>query len=517
MERVCIYLRKSRADIEAESRGEGETLAKHRSTLLKVAKEKGLNIITIYEEIVSGESLMHRPEMLELLKNVENKLYDAVLVMDVDRLGRGNMQEQGLILETFKKSSTKIITPRKIYNLDDEFDEEYSEFEAFMARKELKMINRRLQRGRVRSIEDGNYISPNPPYGYEIDEGKEYRTLKPHPEQAEVVKMIFEWYVDGLGAGKISNKLNELGYTTYTGIKWRNYSVLNIIKNHVYTGKVVWGKKDIRKSNKPGQLKEVNERPKDEWIIADGKHPALISEELFEKATEILEKRYHVPYKLENSITNPLAGLIRCQSCGASMVFRSYTKKDPYIMCYANCGNKSSKFKYVEKELLDALEQWSIQYKAQWDIRKKATGEIAATSSISIFEKATENLEKELTELENQKSRLHDLLERGVYDVDTYLERSQNLAERIDSTKSNIDKAKLALNQEIQREKAQIDIIPKIEKVLDLYPKLEDPAQKNKLLKSILDYCEYDKKKSQRNDNFTLRLFPKLPKQTPNS
>lgn len=517
MERVCIYLRKSRADIEAESRGEGETLAKHRSTLLKVAKEKGLNIIKIYEEIVSGESLMHRPEMLELLKNVENKLYDAVLVMEVDRLGRGNMQEQGLILETLKKSGTKIITPRKVYNLDDEFDEEYSEFEAFMARKELKMINRRLQRGRVRSIEDGNYISPNPPYGYKIDEGKDYRTLKPHPEQAEVVKMIFEWYVDGLGAGKISNKLNELGYTTYTGINWRNYSVLNIIKNHVYTGKVVWGKKDIRKSSKPGQLKEVNERPKDEWIIADGKHPALISEELFEKATEILEKRYHVPYKLENGITNPLAGLIRCQNCGASMVFRSYIKKDPHIMCYANCGNKSSKFKYVEKELLDALEQWSTQYKAQWNIRKKATGEIAATSSISIFEKATENLEKELAELENQKGRLHDLLERGVYDVDTYLERSQNLAERMDATKANIDKAKLALNQEIQREKAQIDIIPKIEKVLDLYPKLEDPAQKNKLLKSILDYCEYDKKKSQRNDNFTLRLFPKLPKQTPNS
>ena len=54
--------------------------------------------------------------------------------MDLDRLGRGDMKDQGIILETFKESKTKIITPRKTYDLTDEFDEEYSEFEAFMAR-----------------------------------------------------------------------------------------------------------------------------------------------------------------------------------------------------------------------------------------------------------------------------------------------------------------------------------------------------------------------------------------------
>lgn len=93
--------------------------------------------------------MVHRPEMLELLKEVKDNMCDAVLCIDVDRLGRGNMQEQGLILDTFKKSNTKIITPRKTYDLKDEWDEEYSEFEAFMARKELKLINRRLQRGRI--------------------------------------------------------------------------------------------------------------------------------------------------------------------------------------------------------------------------------------------------------------------------------------------------------------------------------------------------------------------------------
>lgn len=84
--KTCIYLRKSRADEDLEKTiGEGETLSKHRKALLKFAKEKKLNIVEIKEEIVSGESLFFRPKMLELLKEVENKQYDGVLVMDMQR------------------------------------------------------------------------------------------------------------------------------------------------------------------------------------------------------------------------------------------------------------------------------------------------------------------------------------------------------------------------------------------------------------------------------------------------
>ncbi len=82
MEELAIYLRKSRADMEAEARGEGETLAKHKKTLLSVAKQQNLNIVRIHQEFASGESLIHRPEMMELLKEVESGLYDAVLAMD---------------------------------------------------------------------------------------------------------------------------------------------------------------------------------------------------------------------------------------------------------------------------------------------------------------------------------------------------------------------------------------------------------------------------------------------------
>ena len=222
---TVIYLRKSRADEEAEKQGEYETLARHKSTLLKIAKEKKLNIVEIKEELVSGESISNRPKMLELLSEVEKGMYDAVLVMDIDRLGRGNMQDQGLILSTFKESNTKIITPRKIYDLNNEFDEEYSEFEAFMARKELKLITRRMQRGRIKSVEDGKFIAQAAPYGYKVEYNGKDRYLVIDEGKSEVIKIIFDMYSQNIGANRIASHLNELGYRTTTGRTWYDKAI----------------------------------------------------------------------------------------------------------------------------------------------------------------------------------------------------------------------------------------------------------------------------------------------------
>ncbi|HEX3039059.1 MAG TPA: recombinase family protein, partial [Caproiciproducens sp.] len=143
--KAAMYLRKSRAEEITDT--VDETLKRHRETLTEFAEKCGIDITGIYEEVVSGESLFARPQMLRLLADVENRRYDAVLCMDIDRLGRGAMSDQGVILETLKSTQTKIITPRKVYDLSNEMDETYSEFESFLARQELKTIKRRMQRG----------------------------------------------------------------------------------------------------------------------------------------------------------------------------------------------------------------------------------------------------------------------------------------------------------------------------------------------------------------------------------
>lgn len=92
-----------------------------------------------------GDSIESRPIIQELLQLVEQGMYDGVLVVEVERLARGNTKDQGTIADTFSFSHTKIITPNKIYDPDNEFDQEYFEFGLFMSRREYKVINRRLQ------------------------------------------------------------------------------------------------------------------------------------------------------------------------------------------------------------------------------------------------------------------------------------------------------------------------------------------------------------------------------------
>ena len=152
MEQYCLYLRKSRSDIEAENHGEEETLARHEKILLELAKKREYNVTQIYREVVSGETIAARPVMQQLLSEVEHGIWSGVLVVEVERLARGDTIDQGIVAQTFKYSDTQIITPMKTYNPNNEYDEEYFEFGLFMSRREYKTINRRLQRGRLSSV-----------------------------------------------------------------------------------------------------------------------------------------------------------------------------------------------------------------------------------------------------------------------------------------------------------------------------------------------------------------------------
>lgn len=113
--RYAMYLRKSRADLELEAMGEEETLARHKAMLEALAAKHEIHPdqITIYHELVSGDSIGERPEMQRLLADVYAKTYKGVLVVEVERLARGNTRDQGEVADAFQASNTHIITPAK--------------------------------------------------------------------------------------------------------------------------------------------------------------------------------------------------------------------------------------------------------------------------------------------------------------------------------------------------------------------------------------------------------------------
>lgn len=252
-ENVCIYLRKSRADREAEARGEGETLARHERILLDLAKSRSYSVGAIYREIVSGETISDRPVIQQVLREVEAGLWDGVLVVEVERLARGDTIDQGVVSRAFQYSDTKIITPTKTYDPDNEFDEEYFEFGLFMSRREYKTIKRRLNAGRIASVKEGKYCGTKPPYGYERIKlhGEKGFTLQPVPDQVKIVQLIYSWYSgatgERLGVAKIVRKLNDMGIKSALDKDWTPISVQTILANPVYIGMIRWnGRKTVK-------------------------------------------------------------------------------------------------------------------------------------------------------------------------------------------------------------------------------------------------------------------------------
>ena len=524
----CLYLRKSRADLEAEAHGEGETLARHETALLELAERQKLNITQIYREIVSGETIASRPIMQQLLCDVEENMWDGVLVMEVERLARGDTIDQGIVAQTFQFSGTKIITPLKTYDPNNEYDEEYFEFGLFMSRREYKTINRRLQRGRVASVKEGKYVGNTAPYGYQrkkLEKEKGY-TLIPDPDTAAIVKMIFSMYaygeksadgtVEETGSSKIARKLNDLKIPAMKGDRWSIATIRGMLRNPVYIGKMRWNARPTKKKMVGGQI--VRERPREKpenWFLADGLHEPLIDCKTWNTVQQKLSENFTHSCPKNTAVANPLAGLVVCGNCGRRMVRRPYPNRDypDTIMCPASsCDNISSTLESVEKRILQSLKEWFNQYQLDY-------GEIENTESVKQTElkkKALRNVQSECKKLEEQRNHIYDLLEQGIYSKAVFLERAKNINGKIEKAQKCI----MLLKQEIQisskEEQGQKAAIPNAEKVLAQYGEAKTPAEKNQLLKSVITKVVYTKAVNGRwhnePDDFELILYPKLPR-----
>lgn len=522
----CMYLRKSRADMEAEAHGEGETLARHERLLLEVAKRGNYNVTQIYREIVSGETIAARPVMQQLLQEVENGIWTGVLVVEIERLARGDTVDQGIMSQTFKYSGTKIITPMKIYDPENEFDEEYFEFGLFMSRREYKTINRRLQRGRTSSAKEGKFVGANAPYGYEkirIPNDKGF-TLRPIETEADIVRLIFQLYTYGelqdngqmkqLGTYSIALRLDNMGIDSPTSkSNWSDRTVKQILSNPVYIGKIRWKNRKIQKRVVDGVLtvERVFSSP-EEQILVDGIHPALVSEEIFLKAQELLERKSLPPIPNKNYIANPLAGILVCGKCGHSIERTTHSGLEKLRCINRSCNNVSSYYSVVEEKLLQSLSQWLSQYRLQWSESKTDS----ESDLIELQQKAIKKTQNDISTLNKQLARTHDLLEQGVYDTEMFLSRSRSITERINAAEESLKELSAKLAEDKIRATNRRNIVPKVEKLLEVYSELPNAKSKNDMLKSVIEKVIYTKeKRSYRGgplDDFELVIFPLVEK-----
>ena len=481
-----MYLRKSRADSPHES--VEEVLAKHETILQELAaRDLGGRIPEhcIYREVVSGETISERPEMGNVLAQIENPKLKAVLVVEPQRLSRGDLEDCGKVVNAFRYSGTDIITTNMVYDLRNKMQRKFFEQELMRGNDYLEYTKEILLRGRIAAVKRGCFIGNRAPYGYNkvYDENGD-STLEPN-EDAAAVLMAFELYVnEGLSYLQIGRRFDELGIKPLWSDVWEKSSIRQMLTNKHYAGFVYFGSTKTIKSLENGQIKmhTTSRVDADEVIIAKGKHPAIVPMELFEAAQDKINNNPR--RRLDRKLSNPLSGLIFCHKCGRAMAQHPYTKAETRIECRNRSGCNANSVK--RHDLVEAV-AFALEMEHLPDLEVKLKNNEG--NSAAIQKKQLEKMNKELEELQAKEERQHDLLESGTYSEETFLKRNKALRAEMEALKSKIFDARQSIPKEIDYEN-------KIIKLKDAIACLKndsmDVEEKNRLLKAIVQRIEYD-------------------------
>lgn len=521
MSKHLMYLRKSRADRDYADEPVMETLKRHKTRLDEFCHSQGIVIEHVFYEVVSADSIAARPEMLNLLSAVESGKYTGVVVVDLERLCRGDTIDQGVVMNTFKYSGTSIITPYKTYNFKNEYDEESAEYGLMMGRSEYRRIKRRLWNGRLDSVKEGKYVGGNAPYGYQTVKLKKQKgfSLEIIPEEADIVRLIFDMYVNGaidngvkkdVGAFVIARLLNEHGYTDQYGRPWHQGHISKIIKDDTYTGKIVYMRRIEKKEMRQGTLVKTSLSNNPGKMVVPGLHKAIISEELFQKAQEKRTRRPAPCVCRRHTMRNPFCGIIYCGLCGQTMQLRSpdQTGRRALYCRNVNCNCSGAYIELVEEKFLEYLQDWTQGYKIENSTKEDYT---LPKTTLEVTIRGTQ---KEISDTQKQLTRTYDLLEQNIYSIEIFQERSTALSERLQELNDKLSKSEGELAKIGQYELARSNFVPSLQSILEKYDSLDTMESKNRMLKEVIERIEYSKTTKGRNhsDEFTLKIYPRIPK-----
>lgn len=499
---ILAYLRKSRSDDPLLS--VEEVLAKHEAILDEWAERylgEKIPEENKFREVVSGETIADRPEVQKVLKMIESPKIKAVLVVEVQRLSRGDLEDAGRLIKLLRYTNTLVVTPPKTYDLRDEYDRDAFERELKRGNEFLEYQKKIMNRGTLLSVSQGNYVGSIPPYGYNkvwITEGKrKCPTLAINTEQANVVRMIFHMYVnEDLGMPTIANRLDEMGITPPKGDRWSKESIKDMLINIHYIGKVKWNWRKTVTIVEDSEI--VKTRPKSqigEFLVYDGKHEAIISKELFNMAQEKAGRNHRA--KGTTKVRNPLASLLYCR-CGRAMTLRTYKCHDgkPRLICIdqSHCKTGSCTFDEMMDIVVDILKQCINDF----EIRiKNESGD-----AVKLHEKLLKTLEKKMQDLEAKELAQWEAQSNPDPSQRMPAEIFKKLNEKLLKEKEEVKEAMCNARKSAPN---PIDYEEKLFRFREALDTLLDPdvdaEKKNRLLKACIERIDYKREAPQRIKN----------------
>ena len=496
--------------VSTEMQVDGFSLDGQKNNLKRFADREEMEIVDIYEDAgKSGKSIEGRPAFKQMLFDIENGLeIDYILVYKLSRYGR-NAADILNSLEHVQAFGVNLICIEEGIDSSQTSGKLLISVLSAVAEIERENIIEQTMNGRKEKARQGGWNGGFAPYGYYLKD----KQLFIQEDESEAIRIIFDKYVnDNMGFYKIANYLNLQGIqktkrNNGTLSLWSTHIVKTIIDNPIYCGKISYGRR-VREKVK-GSKNEYKQIPQDNYIIAEGQHEAIISEELWNAAHE---KRkitgVKSPSKIGRDRAHLLSGILKCPKCGGPMYTNkhAWTNKDGtykeiyYYVCSKSrtargksCDYKSMLKKTdIEPLVIEAIRELIKNQDFAEEIKSRIGKEI----DTSTLNRELKNYESKLREVDINKARLENEIdslpedtrfrERKVHDMTLRLD---GLYDIIVELEEKIDDVKLR-RKAVEQDAITLENIYTLLANFDrIYDKISDEEKKS-LISSLIKEIE---------------------------
>lgn len=478
--RVVGYIRVSTQE-QAE---EGYSPKAQEDLIVNECQKYDYELVGFYRDLgISGKSIEARTGLKQMLEHSKKDIFDLVLVWKTSRMAR-NVHDLLEIVETLQYNDVKFKSISESYDTSTPEGKMMLTVLGTVAEFERNTIVENLKIGMNSRARQG-YKNGGKVYGYRSEGTGKGSQLIIEPNEAEVVKMIFDMYVQGKGYKAIANYLNKLGYKTVKGNLFSINGVKEILSNPTYAGKIRYNRYvDYATKRRKGS--------NDKYILVEGRHEGIIDEQTWNKARAIQEARSN-RYCIKSEGKFPLTGILKCPMCGAGMVaamtvnkLKDGTKKR---IRYYSCGNfknkgsvackaNSIRADYAEEYVYQRIKETLINDKVLKLLVEKANKESKERILPLLQEEA--NLIAQMEHNKIKKEKVFELFEDGIIAKDVVASRLKTIEEESIRQNERLEEIR------IKKEQSNLGEISykRIHKMVNEFQELLDKAnpEKRKLL-----------------------------------
>ena len=432
------------------------------------------NLKTNEEEIVnntiSGTQVKNRTEFQRMIDDALNSKIDIIIAKSISRFARNTLDTLKYVRELREHKVDVYFEKENIHTLELDSEMFLTLYSAF-AQAESESTSMNVKLGLKAKMKRGEYVGNVGCYGYNWN--KDTKELEINEEEAEIVKDIFNWYIDGIGSYTISKMLNDKGIKSHRGKKWRPSSVRTILKNEKYVGDLL-----NQKTYSVSPLthkKVINFGEKEKYYVKDH-HIAIIDRETWDKARGIYQKRsgkmlpdgqkHNGKYSLKYAFSSK----IECGICGANYVRRVNEKrKDGTRKIYWACSRRITYIENCNHSIFvteDNLKEIFIQiYNLIIEKKHKTKDKLLNAIKETLSEDSNElNVDRLMQEKETLEKRLSNLIDMKLDDYtnkDAYLSKEKEINDKIKQIDNKINhyQNQIAVNKDISK---QLNIVEEI-------------------------------------------------------